>query len=203
MNHLLTNSQAIPLAGNDLVKIAKPERTRWVVYSDLKRYKSIQALLGIYDGVFILYQQKSTNIGHWACMFKDAHDPHTCHYFDSYGFAPAQDISITHNEDFLLDLIKKYKKDGYRFIVNKHRYQKMNDSIEDCGRHCAIRIRLRCLDEKEYRHLMTSSKYNSDFTVSMMTLLVAPEHLSCAELLKKTGTGGHISKKVYGGGGFF
>ena len=197
MQHLLQNSQAIPLGAEELIEIAKPERTFWVEYRKLGKYKSIQQLLGQYDGVFILYTEKGTAVGHWVCMFKDAHDPRACHYFDPYGFPPEHDIKLTHNNDHLLDLIHKYKMDGYKLILNKHRFQKMSESIEDCGRHCSIRMRFRCLRDKEYEHLINSSKYNADYTVSMMSLLVAPRHLSCAELLKRTGTGGHLDKAVY------
>ena len=190
MNHLLEFGEKIALETDTLIDIAKPEKSHWVLYNKISsKYKSLREMIGKDDGVFILY----TTPGHYAVLFQNYYDKNTINYFGSYGFSPEKSIELTKNNDTLLKYIHNFESNGGEVKVNTHRFQKMSKSAETCGRHVPIRLFFRALTNREYIHFINSSKYNADFTVTLMTILY-PRSNTAKQIADATGLHRHLKR---------
>ena len=109
MNMFIKNMEKLTLDQHDIMAIAKPETTTYYTYDNLIKQKSIVDAFKGKNGVFVFYNVKGQNVGHWVCMFRNARNPNMIHYFDPYGKSPAEDIEMTHNKDKFLEMIKKHK----------------------------------------------------------------------------------------------
>lgn len=144
-------------------------------YSDLAKYSSISQLLGKWGYVVILYQ-KTENDGHYVALFEDADG--NLNFQDSYGFGPDVPINMkllpydTPLPRYLSELLEK---SGKKLIINRYDYQRgKTKGYADCGRHACLRIRLRTLDNDQYRVLLTHNKsafLTSDHCAVLLTLL--------------------------------
>jgi len=139
---LVNNIEEIPLSGDDLLAIAKclnVTRVKWMLYDDLEKFKSVDELFGNeYDSVYILLQVKdpdtgTASVGHWVC-FMYHRDFEEYYYFDPYGLTITEDLSLTHEPDFILQITK-----GVNVQENNIRHQVMRSDINTCGRHCVVR----------------------------------------------------------------
>lgn len=124
----------------------------------------------------MLYLVNNINSGHWVCMMKK---DNSIYYFDPYGNPP----------DNILDTLTKQKKDeldqetpkltnflrnsGYTVDYNIYPYQKVGDNINTCGRHCALRLIHKDLNDVQYYNMIKkyTKKYNLniDEIVSLLT----------------------------------
>lgn len=137
-----------------------------VRYTDLKKYKNIDDLLGKNGECIILYET-SPDIGHWVCCFKRGNN--TISFFDSLGLMPddqfhsicikfrkSQGISIPYLT-YLLDASNK------KIEWNEYNLQDPDDSISTCGRWCVLRLRMKHLTPKKFYELFkTDNNLSSD-----------------------------------------
>ena len=160
------------LDGDEITKlIGRPP----VLYSDLKKYSSIEQLLGKFGYVVILYQKTEFN-GHYVSLFEDKDG--NLNFQDSYGFSPDVPINmklLPYDESLPRYLSILLEKSARKLIVNNYDYQRGKaKGFADCGRHACLRIRLRNLSNDQYRVLLTHNKsafLNSDHCVTILTLL--------------------------------
>jgi hypothetical protein len=141
--------------GND-VKI-KP-------YSDLASLRSLDSLLPNATDSCVLLYETQPGVGHWTALMKydDMYE-----FFDPYGLYPDKELQwiskarrklLRQSEPYLSQLLKR---SGKQWIYNKRDYQKMSDTVNTCGDHCAHRIyRLthNDMDLKDYSEYMEHVK---------------------------------------------
>jgi hypothetical protein len=116
-----------------------------ITYSQLDDYKTIEELLpNNYDYKIILIEESKNN-GHWVLLTRYGN---VIEYFNSYGAAPSYEIDLLDNQrNIELDQDDKYLNklltlglDKFKIIYNKKRFQKLEDGINTCGRHCILRL---------------------------------------------------------------
>jgi hypothetical protein len=119
-----------------------------IVYSDLSKYSDIQQLLP-HDRSYkiILIETTDHNVGHWTAIMRYAD---TIESFDSYGsgklenefkFIPKKIRQILgETTNYLQELLKKAKRDGFKIVYNRDRLQADHDGVNTCGRWCILRI---------------------------------------------------------------
>lgn len=134
---------ATPL-GDDDIRLFIPN-ANIIKYSELERYPTVEALLPIFNPyVFVLYED-SPNQGHWTCLLRYKN---TVEFFDSYGGYPdSQQKWVDHEtrvklgagRPLLTELLEDCRE---KVVYNPVQYQKDGSHINDCGRHCVLRILL-------------------------------------------------------------
>ena len=157
------------LSGNDIIKmIGKPP----VLYSDLRNYKNLNALLGDKEYAIILYQTSSKTTGHFVCLFiRDG----VIHFQDSYGFRYDTEQQYTqYDEKLPRYLTMLIEGDGRPIVWSKHDYQSKRSTVATCGRWSCVRILLKSISNMDFQHVFYNNKdayLTSDNLVVMLTLI--------------------------------
>lgn len=159
-------AETIDLTGKDIEKICDG-KVKVLSYHELQGIPSIEALLEPFGAVVLLYETKE-NFGHYTALFYDAQN--NLEFFDSYGFAPDQELNYAtyDNTPYLSQLLSKYKG---RIVYNTKRLQQWAKDVNTCGRWTASRIRLRNLNPTQFENLFKTKYYNPDFFISAITYL--------------------------------
>jgi hypothetical protein len=141
-----------------------------VVYHNLGNYGSIQDLLGEKGAVILLYEMKQ-NFGHWVAMFYTNEEKNEIEFFDSYGFAPDEELDYAKYDDqpFLNEMLKTT---NLNIIHNKTRLQVFKHDVNTCGRWTAMRIVMRKTPLQTFVNLFKNKgNYGGDWMVSALTFL--------------------------------
>lgn len=126
-----------PLTNFD-IKDYLGQNAKIVVYSDLKKYKSIEDLLPNNNSYFVLLYQDSAHSGHWVSLLRKGD---TIIFFDPYGLYCDDELKwIDPNTRQGLGIKKKYLSDllndfDGKINYNKVKYQSENPDISTCGKH--------------------------------------------------------------------
>ena len=113
-----------------------------VLYSDLKNYKSLNALLGKENYAIILYQTSSKTEGHFVAITRNDYTGKV-RYADSYGIrTPDMEIQFTPYDKQLPRYLTQLL-DGVDYESNTVDYQSKKTGVSTCGRwsslFCAFR----------------------------------------------------------------
>ena len=149
-----------------------------VLYTDLKKFQSVNELLGAKKYVIILYQTSSITTGHFVCLREN--DKNEISFFDSYGFkydseqhfGARFDLNVPH---YLTQLIEK---DGRPCDYNKFDFQRKRPNVATCGRWSSIAALWKNLAFDEIRSLMTNNPdpWLNDYDNIATILTVLPIH---------------------------
>lgn len=165
---LLQNAETIDLSGEDIKKICN-NQVKVIPYHELEGVESIEELLNPFNAVILLYETKQ-NFGHYTALLIDPNGD--LEFFDSYGFAPDQELNYAKydNKPFLTELLSKYKG---TIVYNDKQYQEWAKDVNTCGRWTATRVRLaKKYNLKQFQDLFDGLRYfNGDFMVSALTFL--------------------------------
>jgi len=165
---LLQNAETIDLSGEDIKKICN-NQVKVIPYHELEGVESIEELLNPFNAVILLYETKQ-NFGHYTALLIDPNGD--LEFFDSYGFAPDQELNYAKydNKPFLTELLSKYKG---TIVYNDKQYQEWAKDVNTCGRWTATRVRLaKKFNLKQFQDLFDGLRYfNGDFMVSALTFL--------------------------------
>ena len=106
-------------------------------YNEILKFKRIEDLVpkrSINWCVLLLYpwEVEYHNIGHWTCL--TGGPDNSISFFDSYGQEIDEVVLAPYNQ-WLMRLLIKYKGKIY---YNDHALQKMSNTINTCGRYCAL-----------------------------------------------------------------
>ena len=138
---ILLNRLQTSLTCNDIKRYFPDSET--LKYSELKNYNDIDELLPNDKDFKIILIEQEHHVGHWVCIMK--YD-NTIEYFNSYGnkvdndkrfIGKLKNKLLGQDEDILTEMMEKSK---YKCIYSKKRFQKLNNSINTCGRWCILRI---------------------------------------------------------------
>ena len=171
MDTLVKNAEDHLLTGYDVLRIAD-NKTKIMLYEDLKNYNNIDDVLKPFNSVILAYESLDRQGGHWVLLMKNmVGNQYVVEFFDSYGFYPDDEekLKIYNTQPYLTNLLKTCP---YEFVYNDHRLQKKLEDVNTCGRHVACRLRFRDYSLNEYISMMTKNKYDADYMVTILTLLV-------------------------------
>lgn len=145
-----------------------------VSYPDIKNYKTIDNLLGLYGKCIILYLT-SSHYGHWTCIFKYNNE---IHFFDSYGIQPDMELKFIDNNEriqlkqkipYLSNLIIK---SGYQVNYNQYKFQKEDMRITSCGSWCCLRLTFYDLSDDEFNKFIKKLKINDKVVSDLIEGLI-------------------------------
>lgn len=176
MDNIIKDAERFDLSGADIHRITDG-KCNIIQYSDLERVNNLEEILSPHGAVMILYTTKK-NFGHWVCLFK-INNNKLLEFFDPYGLKIDEELQITndlhlrdHNGIITPHLSALVNSGGYRVLSNTYQIQEFLEHTNTCGRHTGMRVRFRDTPLKKYIKLMTTNKYNADWMVSAMTLMI-------------------------------
>lgn len=100
-------------------------------------------------------------VGHWIALLMT---PDGLEHFDSYGLTLDQELSVTHEEKFLSQMLADVS-----IVQSTFRYQEFRHEVNTCGRHCVVRCMLRDKTNNAYKKMMLSMPAKPDPVVTLMT----------------------------------
>lgn len=169
MDKLINDAESVDLSKDDILDITK-NGCDVVVYHDLGNYNSLQQLLGDKGAVILLYEMKR-NFGHWVALFYTDESRNEVEFFDSYGYAPDEELNIAKydNQPLLKEMMEA---SNLKVIYNKTKLQTFAEDVNTCGRWTATRIAMRSVPLQQFvRMFKNSGRYNGDWYVSALTYL--------------------------------
>jgi hypothetical protein len=149
-----------------------------IKYSELQNFKTIGELLPTDKSFKIILIEDRYNQGHWVCVMKYGK---TIEYFNSYGAKWDTDwkfvnkmirVILNESQNDMTRLMNQAEKDGWKTIWNKHRFQKLDNKIQTCGRWVTLRVEMMKMgyDLDEFARFIQRRKEEtgdkSDFIVS-------------------------------------
>jgi hypothetical protein len=135
-----------PLTDGDLERFTGVKPADIIKYSDLKNYSKITDLLPEKKDFKIILIEDKYNSGHWVCIMRNGNN---IEYFNSYGAKPDYEwkfinrmIRTCLGEDTneMTRLMEQAEQDGMKTSYNHHRFQKLANSVQTCGRWVIFRI---------------------------------------------------------------
>lgn len=171
----LDRYKSIALSNFDLVDLLDGKATV-MLYPDMYKINSIEQLLHPYDACFLLFETEP-RMGHWCALLKygdtvEFFDPYSGYPDDVLKFIP-KDFKKKSKQDYPY-LTKLLYECPYKIEFNDNKYQKHNNNINTCGRHCALRILCKDLDNKQYdkmiKKLQKETGMNPDDLVTAITM---------------------------------
>lgn len=158
------------LSGFEIEKlIGKPP----VLYSDLKKYKSLDALLGKHNYAVILYQTSSKTTGHFVAITRND-ETGKVRFCDSYGIYPDGEIQYTEYDKVLPKYLTALLKD-VDFEYNTIDYQSKKSGVSTCGRFSSLFCIFRNLSLQAIQEMYKTNKsaflQDVDNIVVMLTLV--------------------------------
>lgn len=184
MDHIIKTAEDIDLDDNDIINICYPQSVKIIFYVDLDKYDNTDDLFRDNgDNIIILYRT-SKDYGHWVALLNYGN---YIEYFDSYGSKPdymielaKETMRLTQNDTiphltYLLNNAKDRKR--IKIIYNSVKLQKFHNHINTCGRHVALRIKLRHIELHEYQKLLIHNKHDADMIVTYLTYLMVDKDM--------------------------
>jgi hypothetical protein len=161
------NSINYSLSGEDIVNLLD-YKCNLVAYPDIRRFNSINELLGKYKKCIILYLNNK-NYGHWTCIYE--YDG-TIFFFDSYGIKPNGQLNwipnhmnkeLKQDHKHLLKLLYDSKKP---IEYNEYPLQKFGNGINTCGKWVVFRLKYPFLSVNEFKNLFYNKNIPPDNLVN-------------------------------------
>jgi len=173
LQDIVKDAENIYLSGKDVIELTD-YKCKVIKYSDLMFISSIDEILDVEGSVIILYQ-KEKNSGHF-CLLTNRYKNGSLYFMDPYGYDLDEEVKLADFQvrhmggQIIPHLTHLIEKSNYDLIVSKTRYQKFEDLVNTCGRHCVTRLNYIHLDDTEYNTFIAkNSHYDADFWVSVLT----------------------------------
>jgi hypothetical protein len=178
MDKLISKIQNYSFSNTDMKKLVEGKASI-VSYPMLKKYKTIDQLLGKNKAVIILYLT-GPQYGHWTCLFKTNYKKPTLCFFDPYGYSPdyqlrfnspEKNIQLGQDRAFLSELLYNSK---YDVEYNNTRLQKLKKNNNVCGRWVGLRLNFRDWPTEEFVKVFTNIKhYSPDWMATALSSLIS------------------------------
>jgi hypothetical protein len=167
----LQEAKAYPLGDDDINKILEPD-THIFTYPYLKQVKDIDEIFDPYGRAMMLYLTENENTGHWVCLIRR---PDEIEFFDPYGEPIDKQLTwVGKGKRMELEqerplLSKLLREKGLPVVFNKTKFQKVDDDVATCGRHCVIRLLFKDLPLPKYAEMIKKSGMTPDEFVTRKT----------------------------------
>lgn len=159
----------IALSKSDLYRIFD-NKVNIYVYNEIKKFNSIDELLGKYQKCIVLYNWEP-NYGHWVSLSKL--DNGDIDFFDSFSSKPDKELDnipkqfkMANGMDYPY-LTKLLYQSPYQIEYNDKVIQ--DDSSCCCGRYCAIRLSCPHLTIDQFNKLWGKDKKKNDLLSVRLT----------------------------------
>ena len=158
------------------------------LYHDLLNFNHIKEVIGPHNACIVLFPVKSASNGHWIAILYHP-ETNTIEHFDSYGFSPDTELQYSSDpetrDNLLMRFYNQARNEGYNFIHNQYRFQKLKDNVNTCGKHASIRCRFRYLNIDDYAKLMLGQKESADYLVSILTFITLRDNKIERDVIEK------------------
>ena len=197
MQDILKYEEKKPLSFALMKKFAPPWCTVRL-YEGLSKYSSLKAAAGSKPCMIVLYElheRDETAVGHYSLVLLGPKP----RYWSSYGFPVDYEVSVTHSEDTLKDLMGDHVNDKVPYQKKEH--------TQTCWKWCLLRATVHKMPEARFKELFYKQSPNlktPDDLCSVITLgLLGPEYMAGA-LFKEGGSvdagreplGGRLRKRA-------
>ena len=179
MDKLFKKIQSYSFSDDDMRRLVENE-ANLVTYPEIKKYKTLDQLLGKHRACIILYLQ-TPNYGHWCCIFEREDVKGLINFYDPYGYFPDDELdfnkeSVNRSLGQLmpyLSMLMIKDKDRYKFTYNQYILQSSGKNNNICGRAVGLRLNFRDIDDKEFYDLLAKNKcYNKDEWIVILTSFI-------------------------------
>jgi len=152
------------LSDADIRKLLGPDISI-MTYPELKHMKNIDDCFDSEGRCIILFLTESENSGHWTALLKRGD---IIEFFDPYGGSPEsvrkeidpdQRQALDQTQPYLNNLLKG---SAYKIQHNKNPFQKDKPGVNNCGRHCVMRLLNKDMTIDEYKSLIKESGMSPD-----------------------------------------
>lgn len=149
---------------------ALDQKCNLVSYPQIKKFKTIDQLLGKYKKCVILYLSDA-NYGHWTCIYEHNN---VIYFFDSYGNIPNDQLKWIPkglNKSLEQDhkhLIKLLYDSGKKIEYNEHPLQKSGRGINTCGKWVIFRLKYPFLSINDFNNLFTNKNRPHDYLINKL-----------------------------------
>jgi hypothetical protein len=177
----LNDKVTLPLGDADIRGRLFDKSVKIIVYEDLANYKNIQQLLPrSKDAVIMLYQRKE-NYGHWVAILRNKNN---IVFFDPYGCRPDKQLlwtpkylreQLNQKTPHLSHLLNSCLEDGFKVSFNQTAYQKDENAVNTCGRHCVsvVNYWMRSVNPSLSDYYKLMKKYKDDNELENFDLSVS------------------------------
>ena len=152
----LEKERSKPLGPDEVLALCYRKNIKSMDYEDLAE-KKLSKLLPDNSAILILFtdhSQPKKPIGHFCLLFKCNNK---IEFFDPLGLGLRNVTSITHSRKHLQKLLQ-----GHDFHNNKIKYQRQENDVQTCGRHCATRWNLAGFSPDKYNRFMYDKRLAAD-----------------------------------------
>lgn len=179
MDKLMKQIKSYSFSDKDMMKLVDNE-ANLVTYPQIKKYQTLDQLLGKHRACIILYLQKKS-YGHWCCIFERDDEQGLINFFDPYGYFPDDELKFNKqnkNHELgqkmpYLSILMLKDQNRYKYVYNPYRIQTLTDQNNICGRAVGLRLNFRELSDKDFFDLLTKNKaYDKDTWIIMLTSFV-------------------------------
>ena len=172
MDKYLIDAEKVSLSSQNILDITD-NQTTILEYSDLHQFETLDQAFGGKPAIALLYQAKE-NFGHWVAIinYEDSIE-----FFDPYGLYLDEELDFSlynkslHQGKPVKHLTQLIQETNKKLIVNRKRLQRFKKDVNTCGRHTALRIKMRKFSLPQYIKLMSANKcYDADFWATVLTI---------------------------------
>ena len=175
MENLIKNAEKIPLAYEDFTNLVNPISHHTIEHSEIK-VNNLKDFFRNDRAVIVFLPNKVHTVGHWVAVLK--HKNGSTSFFDPYG--------LTYKELCKMLGLKPKEFLAEIELHNTHQLQRYRQTINTCGRHCAVRCRMVDLAPTDYAYTIGyGRKMPVDDLITILTLMEAPKNTDLVQLLKK------------------
>lgn len=155
MTDIIDNIIKEPTSGKEIKDILG-SKCKIEKYCNINKYKSLDDLLGSYQGCIILYMT-NFNYGHWVLVYRRGDN--IVEFFNSYGGRPDDDLkhikkkfrdASNQNYTYLLKLLCEAPEEIH---FNQYKFQKRGKEVQTCGKWCIVRLLFGNLDIDQFHKL--------------------------------------------------
>jgi hypothetical protein len=176
IHNILAQQKKKPLSNFNIEKLLN-KKCNIILYPDLYKYSSLDQILKPFDACVLLYQT-TEDFGHWCCVIKINNN--LVEFFDPYGTFVDDELKFI-DMNFREESHQLYPhltwllyNSPYQLSYNEHKFQKMSEDIQTCGRWTAFRILCKNMNLKEFFNLINklckNLKISKDELVTLITM---------------------------------
>ena len=165
LKNLIEAERAKPMGVSDVLKLVYRKGLRPIDYDSLGNKTLKQLLPSEESGILIYFKdhRPGKNVGHFCLLYQTKKTGIV--FFDPLGLGLRNVTAVTKSRKFLQKLLE-----GHEYHNSRVKYQKLDDSVQTCGRWCATRWNAAHLKPKEFEKLLFHRAIAGDDVVVLMTM---------------------------------
>ena len=165
LKQLIELERKKPMGVKEVLALSYRNNLKPVDYDDIAKKTLKELLPKPESGVLIFFQdhRPNRNIGHFCLLYQTKRTGIV--FFDPLGLGLRNVTEVTKSKKSLQKILQRYD-----FTNSRIKYQKLDDSVQTCGRWCITRWNCAHLNSKEFERLMFHRGMVGDDLVVLMTM---------------------------------